>query len=455
MDMTNGIPEQQNLTRHLPEMVAYPLETTEREYKSWLDLNGDQHRAIVAKSLIAHANSGGGFLIFGFREGENGLDPDPARPADLSMFSHDVINAIVARFAEPPFHCDVTCVAHPSSGEVFPVVVVPGGHTSPIRAKRSGPDGQHIGINSYYIRRPGPASEQPQSGREWDELIRRCVLSDRDRLVGQFRRLIQLPDVLSNEGAELGLAAVLDDWSSASDARWEEVVVANLGDLSRFEHGTYTITYCLNELTTDVEVSTLLEALRAAEGPETGWPMWLTGGNQDLRPYPFDGVVECWLGAGTMFADAAHSDFWRASRDGLLYIRRGYEEDSTSQLEPGTILDLTLPVWRVAEGLLHARRLAEALDPSGRLESDVEFTFRWSGLNGRRLKAWSSNRSLSLPRLCRQEEVRSRVVVSTRDIDSQLPDLTFQATRPLYEAFDFFTFARQHHQQEVERFRRR
>ena len=43
---------------------------------------------------------------------------------------------------------------------------------------------------------------------------------------------------------------------------------------------------------------------------------------------------------------------------------RGYVEDSAeTQIEPGTAFDLTVPIWRAGECLLHAAKLAALLAP--------------------------------------------------------------------------------------------
>jgi hypothetical protein len=45
------------------ELLAEPRETLDVEIKSWLDLNNHDHRALVARHVIALANHGGGTLI--------------------------------------------------------------------------------------------------------------------------------------------------------------------------------------------------------------------------------------------------------------------------------------------------------------------------------------------------------------------------------------------------------
>lgn len=119
----------------------------------------------------------------------------------------------------------------------------------------------------------------------------------------------------------------------------------------------------------------------------------------------------------------------------MMFLLRGYDEDSKSELEPGKVLDLTLHVWRVGECLLHAERLANVLDQSAL----VLFRVTWEGLSGRTLRAWANPRRIILDRWhSRQDSVTSEVSVSVNRISSTLPEIIGNLTQPLYEAFDFF-----------------
>jgi len=95
------------------------------------------------------------------------------------------------------------------------------------------------------------------------------------------------------------------------------------------------------------DLSDLLDILKKVKGHETGWPPWWVPTRNEIRPYVYDGLIECWLGEGDL-ADPAHSDFWRASPQGMLFLLRGYQEDSApEEFPPGTRFDLTIPIWRV------------------------------------------------------------------------------------------------------------
>jgi hypothetical protein len=52
---------------------------------------------------------------------------------------------------------------------------------------------------------------------------------------------------------------------------------------------------------------------------------------------------------------------------------------------PGTSIEPTLPIWRVAEGLLHSAYLGGRLDAS-----TVVFAVAYTGLRGRRFVQWAN-----------------------------------------------------------------
>jgi len=142
------------ISRRLADLLIEPSETLDVEHKGWIDIVGNNdHRATLAKGLIALANHGGGSFIFGFTETRQGVVPSPDRPADLAAYTPDTVNAVVVAYAEPSFHCDVNIVKGPD-GLQYPIVSVPGGHHVPIKAKR-GPGQAPV------IAQPHPNSNPP------------------------------------------------------------------------------------------------------------------------------------------------------------------------------------------------------------------------------------------------------------------------------------------------------
>ena len=175
--------------------------------------------------------------------------------------------------------------------------------------------------------------------------------------------------------------------------------------------------------------------------PKTsGWtPFWVPT-RAAIRPVIEDGLVECWLGrpdTDRFFNDAAHSDFWRVNRSGYAYLQRGYQEDGPDNLEPGTIFDVSLPIWRTAEVLSHAASLARAL--GGNEETTVQFWARYTGLEGRELASWAKPRMRTYfdgRYRARSGRVDLEVLTDVEKIETELEVVIDEILTPLYERFD-------------------
>ena len=145
------------------------------EVKEWLDLTNNDHRALVAKEIIALANHGGGYLMIGFEELTDGsFKPANPRPPNLDAWSQDAIQSIISKYVDPTVQCRVVHQAAPASTDRYPIVIVPGGHRNLIRAKSGSPDGKLV-PHRVYTRRPGPASEEFKTAEEWDRLFERVL----------------------------------------------------------------------------------------------------------------------------------------------------------------------------------------------------------------------------------------------------------------------------------------
>jgi len=172
--------EMDSSLRRLESLSRNPREDLEVELKGWLDLNQGEHKADLVKAILALANHGGGYVLIGYDDATRGPAPRPA--SVTSGYDQDTVNGIVRRYADPQLHVQVERAPDANDDE-HPVIIVPGGHSVPVRCKKDGPNGAHVRQHAIYIRRPGPASEEPQTAQEWQELIRRCVLNDRDNLL--------------------------------------------------------------------------------------------------------------------------------------------------------------------------------------------------------------------------------------------------------------------------------
>ena len=397
----------------------------------------------MAKALSALANHGGGFVILGLSESENGYVEAEDRPPNLDGYNQDLLNGIVQNYCDPPFHCAVHFVLGPS-GDFFPVVIVPGGHRVPVRARRDAPSRNTVQTHAIYVRKPGPRSETPQNSREWDELLARCMNNRRDEMFDQIRDLITgaVPQVDQNEEDTR-----LHEWTVACMDRWHNLIEPlppNVGP--RFPHGHYSIAYEIIGERQAIQPAQLPEVLRESVVRHTGWPPFWYPTRHGIEPYLNDGAVECWIGGDPQAApedrDADHSDFWRISPEGLAFLLRGLQEDSLearlgarNPVAPGTVFDLTLPVWRVGEALLQSARLAENLFNG---PSTIRFVVEYKGLEGRELKCINGRRHVFEGRRSRQDAISLTTHIEAQSIGPNLPEILHPMLSPLYALFDFF-----------------
>lgn len=436
--------------RDLERLVEYPRENLDCELKEWLDVTDSRSAATLAKACLALANHGGGYLLVGFAEQAGAWAPVTIGAVDA--YTQDLVNGIVSRYADPVFHVEVHHVTHPTTGSKHPVIVVPGGHPVPVRCRRACEN--VLSESAYYIRRPGPSSEPPRTAEEWDALIRRCVLHQREELV---RRLSAALTPTAATAVEV-VSGRHEAWIAESQRRFETVQLESCGslDASPQRHGTWMAAISVEARESDLPMRTFRDRLRKCVGHETGWPIGVSLDNiEGKRPYVTSGVVEAWLGSSE--ADAGHSDFWRASPQGQFVTFRGYQDDDRVDARrlAGTCLDFTIFVWRVAEALLYAMRFANEFADA---DASVQVTMQWTGLKGRRLvnTASSDRYHLSDSYRCHDAEVSASIRIDNAGaIDVGLSELVGQLTRPLYDAFDFFELSTQIRDAELLRLRRR
>jgi hypothetical protein len=430
------------------ELAANPREDLETELKGWLDLSVPGDKANLAQAILALANHGGGAVLIGFSEAGGEWHEDVGPAPGFGSFTTDSVNGVVQSYADPAFHCELKIVSDATLKHAHPVVVVPGGHRVPIRARRDGPDRKHVHMNEYYIRRPGPQSAPPQSAEEWQRLIHRCVLAEREMLLDNIRAALAGEEARRSEPS---LEEKTAAWETESFHRFAERLRETKSE-DTYRMGYYTFSYGFAQKPS-LEGSKLVDALRSVER-QTGWPVWIVFDREPIAPYPIDGVIECHVFEPGQPRDPSHSDFWRASPEGLFFLLRGFQEDGGEDLrgraKAGEALDRILPLWRVGECLLHASRMAQRLNIP---DSAVHFRVSWKGLRERRLMTLFGDGfppSDTTPP-SRQDVVHSRITVDADRIRLQLTDLVIGLTQPLFSVFNFEAVSRRRVEAELAR----
>jgi hypothetical protein len=425
----------------LQSLVDHPNETLAVEYKSWLDLSQNEPRADLARHIAALSNYGGGFIVFGFDDAT--LQPCGPNPFHVTTFDRDTIAAIVKKYLEPPFQCDVH-ILRSAGGNEHPVVTVPPHGVVPICSKASGPqdkNGKTVGIvqGVYYIRKPGPESAPILSANEWAPLIRRCAMHDHAAILGAVTAALRAgpptraaPDEELRRWHDAAHAAFLRDVSNAKQA------VQPIKD-AHYQY-SYMITDGRGER---IDPNTLLDVLREVNGEVrdlvvTGWSMFYIFGKHAIAPQftvdsnsgePHD-FLECSLLRSP--EDTSGKDFWRVSPSGKATIIREYWEDDAGNGQ--RTFDPLLLARSLAEFVRHARGFAERFPQP----INVSFLCEWHGLSGRIVHTPNAHWSPHPPP--RDGYRHSTVSAPIGDLTANWPAIVAELGAPVARLFGIGTY---------------
>lgn len=231
--------------------------------------------------------------------------------------------------------------------------------------------------------------------------------------------------------------------------RWGTLVADRpANDPARLPHGRVACAYFLADHLSDSRPEQAIALLDSTQNvmdllsrsrSVSGWSPFHVFKKPSLRPVVIGDEVECWLGRDhedRLFYDAPYLDFWRVSTAGDFFLLRGYQEDGADSQEPGTFIDMGLPVWRLADVIEHAVEVA--LNSPGK-PGTVSFQTEWQGLKGRHLVNWvrpTATVRWGRVHRCRVDTVRSAAALPVTRSPDRLRASVLALVRPFYAAFD-------------------
>ena len=418
-------------------------ESLDVEVKNWLGgLGSNEEKSKFAKEIIALANNGGGYIFIGFGDkgaGHPGLTP---LTSEKEAFTQDAIAAVVNSYITPAFQCSLGWYRRAGSQIKHPVISVPGGHRTPVFAKRSSPDGaeatERLQNNVVYVRRPGGQSEPPRSQDDWAKLLERLVKARQGDLLDAIREILNPLNTLAEP------ASTLLEWQDESLKAWQSRISAlKPGDGRRLESGYWSFAF-LVLLDNPPSLAEINDALRKGLSHLSGWPPFTYLHQTPMRPVAQGDVMEAWL-ANThdqnQFIDHnGDNDFWRVSRSGKGFLLRPMQEDEPGYLSnrypppQGKSFDLTLPIYRMAELL----KLVEAFglkfaDENAR----YDVLLRYYGMKDRTLQQHKWEYALRDGARCHSEMLESRLSGIISELSTNIEERVFALLTPVFEQFDF------------------
>jgi hypothetical protein len=136
-------------------------------------------------------------------------------------------------------------------------------------------------------------------------------------------------------------------------------------------------------------------------------------------------------------------DFYRFDPNGQFYLHRNLQDDTSDKVQPGTVLDPTLVMYRIAEvvavGLAFARALNWQAEPI-----TLGFLARWTKLHGRTLASWANHEAYISPRGKASDDIAMGYTQLRSDTPpNAIAPAVQELVQPLFVLFDGFEMPRQ------------
>lgn len=396
-----------------------PLNATEEnlevEFKRELDLSNKGGKAKLAQEIGALCNFGGGWIVLG--RNDDGSYPD-SLPHVLADINQDTINQIVSAYLIPAPHCTLRWLEQDDLDFAVPVIMVPSVGAVPVCGKKNGPEDeshQIVGVRKgiHYIRTAGPVSGPISSPEQWQDVIRKCVLSDKTQLLGALTTMMSQPSAPSiddTNALDAQFDAFVEHWVEQSSAPERQI------DPSKnFVAFGFDLIGASDEL--NVTIDDFKRILQTRNGSYSGPHRFFDESvSPDNRPY----VVEMLETAGLQLEavndrEGAIYDLpsmWRLSENlsGLEivafwedteWIKSAVENRSSRKWERGEKFWPAIQV-RYANGFLsNVWFLAQALGFSGQVRIKVSYY----GLSGRKIGSAEGGHYYSMEYLSKQDRI--------------------------------------------------
>lgn len=432
---------EQDAAEYRQNLLRYPSEQPDVYYKAAVPFQKRHPFGIkLIKHILAFANGGGGTIVIGFREGEDGRHhPDEAMTPELAS-SYDPTVLIQAVNEAVRGSQGVTLRIYKESWEdvVYPMIVVDSFVTVPFFCAVDRNDEKErplLKAGALYIRSNEASSVELATPDDWLRLLEVAVARRQDDLLSRFGALMRQFGLAPQEvgGATLKqLKLEFQAWVDHQKTEAHRLAREGERDLP----GSYMFAYRPVKLMEPLIDTGLLAAAQAARRPNTGWPIGLIPYNFRNTHDRYEAVTE---GLRTVIGqhDDDHFDYWLLGRTGEFFLFRNLQDDVRSwgrTVEPGTILTASTVVWRVAEALDHCIALYRALNLAG--EEQVLFEAEYDGLMGRTLTDEKSFLFHVGP--ATRNTVRFSRMASLDQLVADADGIVLDAVRTLLSVFNFF-----------------
>lgn len=414
---------------YLRDKLEHPAEARDTDYKAAVKFDEEtDFAAKLVKHILGFANSGGGYIIIGYKEQPDKRPaPDPGMTNEIAA-SYDVTRLCqyVEKYLAGQDRIKIKIYKEEFGGGRYPIIRIGRFPEYPFTCTKdhiSKSNGETIlESGQIYIRTEGAMTLPVKAASEWRQLIRECIKASQE---------IEAKRPTEEQGDQW--ERLFSAWikNETENAMYE---MKSAGFTEGFFKFVIRVPYGLDQIGS----AALLEIARKSECHNTGWPIGVVMTKREYKPVPLADGIRAVINTGDEF------DYWAMNNRGHFFFIRSHQEDAgPPQRLPRASKSLwfDVAIWRISEIISYTSNLCVALNLK---QSDkIQLTLSHEGLKGRALTA-SSRRILPSRGTgpSTEDTYEKHLELQVTDIMPKLKDHVYQITTGLFELFDFCKFDR-------------
>ncbi len=411
--------------KYLNDKLDYPAETKDTDYKCAVSFDEQSDFAAkLVKHILGFANSGGGYLVIGFREkSDKNLEPDPALTDEIRA-SYEVTRLCqhVEKYLAGQDRIQIEVYKIASSQEItYPIIsigrfqeypfVCTKGYTSESTKETILESGQ------IYIRTEGARTLTVKSPSEWRQLIRECIKASQEIEVKRPTERIE----------EVAIKKFSVWVTEETNNALKEMKLAGFD--KGFLKFLIRVPYGLEQ----IDNAILLEIARKSECHNTGWPIGVVMTKREYRPVSLMDGIRAVINTGDGF------DYWALNNRGHFLFIRSQEEDirqPQGSSEEIKLLYVGVAIWIISEIVAYTANLCAELNL--KQSYNIELTVSYEGLKDRTLSESNRLRRALVNQKCTVDKYEKKLELKVSDIMPKLKDHVYQIAIGLFGLFDFY-----------------
>ncbi len=430
------VEEREKKAKFLEGLLKYPGETPNTDYKAGVEFVESSEFAVkLVKHSLGLANSGGGYLIIGFKEVDSKPVPDNKLTAQIvSSYEVTRLSQFVSKHIRGSDTLKLVVWKIPYQKIDYPIIEVFSFDKKPFfcsSTKNDSHDKEIIKEGALYVRSAKTNTVELADPSNWENLIDLTVKKRNDEALSRFQSLLEELGIQKQFREEKRIKVtvaptVIYNSKTTSNSKEVEEILTKEG----FKNAYFEAVHWLPEDDKKWGQGTLLKAAEKAKLHKTGWPIGIVLHTPEGKPQPMEHGIKAVVVAKRSWPSF---DYWFLEENGYYYFARNYQEDEEKE---SSLMFFDTRIWRIAEIIDHCISLYTELEVNPTSKIHLEISHK--SLKGRSLAASNPGRLMLYERKATSNEVKWEIDTTLDDLATSRKTYIEEAARKLFILFDFF-----------------